>query len=497
MGYERKRGKLADFDAVLRGGSPASFSTIVGETSVLRMIKYVITLDTDTLLPREAARELVGTMAHPLNRPVFDPEKGIVVKGYGILQPRVGVSLPGAGRSRFVQLFATDAGIDPYTRAVSDVYQDVFGEGSFIGKGIYEVDAFERAMAGRFPENTILSHDLLEACHARSGLVSDIEVIEAYPFRYSVDVGRRHRWMRGDWQIARWLRSRVPGSGAKRIENPLSKLSQWKILDNLRRSIVPVAMTVLLLAGWLLAAPMDGAAVLLVLVTIAMPGLLPVAANSVRKPDDLPLSMHIRAQAGAFGRHVTQCFLSLAFLPYEAFVSLGAIGKTWVRLLFTRKKLLEWQTTSDAEQRSRSDLAGAVLEMWIAPVVSVGVAAFLIVTGSAYLDLALPVLSLWFVSPGIAWWISREIPPPSPEAYESDSVADPAPRGYNPPVERSAIEVPVKVLSEYVGVYALNPEVSVTITLEDRALYAQPTGQERVAVIPDADEPFFLLTVNA
>jgi cyclic beta-1,2-glucan synthetase len=415
MGYERKRGKLADFDAVLRGGSQARFSTIVGEPSVLQMVKYVITLDTDTLLPRDAARELVGTMAHPLNRPVFDPKKGIVVKGYGILQPRVGVSLPGAGRSRFVQLFATEAGIDPYTRAVSDVYQDVFGEGSFIGKGIYEVDAFERAMAHRFPENTILSHDLLEACHARSGLVSDIEVIEAYPFRYSVDVGRRHRWMRGDWQIARWLRSRVPGSDAKKIDNPLSTPSQWKIFDNLRRSIVPVAMTFLLLAGWMLDTPMAGAAVLLVLATIAMPGLLPVAAGTVRKPDDLPPSMHIRAQAGAFGRHVTQCFLSIAFLPYEAFVSLDAIGRTWVRLLLTRKKLLEWQTTSDAEQRSSSDLAGAFLEMWIAPVVSVGAAVYLGATDSAYIDLALPILGLWFVSPFIAWWISREIPPPSPD----------------------------------------------------------------------------------
>ncbi|HUG11960.1 MAG TPA: glucoamylase family protein, partial [Opitutaceae bacterium] len=415
MGYERKRGKLADFDAVLRGASQSSFSTIVGETAVLQMVKYVITLDTDTLLPREAAGKLVGTMAHPLNRPVFDPVKGIVVKGYGILQPRVGVSLHGAGRSRFVQLFATDAGIDPYTRAVSDVYQDVFGEGSFIGKGIYEVDAFARSMSGRFPENTILSHDLLEACHARSGLVSDIEVIEAYPFRYSVDIGRRHRWMRGDWQIARWLRSRVPGVGATKIVNPLSTLSQWKIFDNLRRSAVPVAMTLLLLAAWLLDTPVVGAAVLLVLATIAMPGLLPVAVGTVRKPEDLPLSMHLRAQAGAFGRLVMQCFLSLAFLPYEAFVSIDAIGKTWVRLLFTRKKLLEWQTTSDAEQRSRSDLAGAFLEMWIAPVVSAGAAAALVMTGSTHLDLALPVLGLWFVSPCIAWWISREIPPPSPD----------------------------------------------------------------------------------
>jgi len=188
MGYERKRGKLMEFNALLRGGSGDCFSVIVGETSILPAIKYVITLDTDTQLPREAARQLAGTMAHPLNRPVFAAGRGIVAEGYSILQPRIGVSLPGARRSWFVRLFAGDAGIDPYTREVSDVYQDVFREGSFIGKGIYDVDAFRRAMNGRFPENTVLSHDLLEACHARSALVSDVEFYEEYPSRYNVDI---------------------------------------------------------------------------------------------------------------------------------------------------------------------------------------------------------------------------------------------------------------------------------------------------------------------
>ena len=213
MGYERKRGKLTEFNALLRGGSRECFSEIVGETAILPAIKYVITLDTDTQLPRDAARQLVGTMAHPLNRPEFDAVRGIVTEGYSILQPRVGVSLPSARRSWFVRLFAGDAGIDPYTRAVSDVYQDVFQEGSFIGKGIYDVDAFQRAMNGRFPENTVLSHDLLEACHARSALVSDVEFYEEYPSRYNVDIDRRHRWIRGDWQITQWLLPRVPGSG--------------------------------------------------------------------------------------------------------------------------------------------------------------------------------------------------------------------------------------------------------------------------------------------
>ncbi len=222
MGYERKRGKLADLNALLRGDSRDRFSLIVGETAVLSAVQYVITLDTDTQLPRDAARQFVGTMAHPLNRARYDEHTQRVCDGYGILQPRVAVSLPGTNRSHYARLNGSDPGIDPYTRAISDVYQDVFGEGSFIGKGIYEVDAFERALAGRFPENRILSHDLLEGCYARAGLLSDVHLYEEYPSCYSVDVSRRHRWIRGDWQLAGWLLPRVPGPerGGRRIRSP-------------------------------------------------------------------------------------------------------------------------------------------------------------------------------------------------------------------------------------------------------------------------------------
>ncbi|MFZ3121748.1 MAG: hypothetical protein WA104_00020, partial [Thermodesulfovibrionales bacterium] len=257
MGYERKRGKLADLNSLLRskaqGVSGARFSLIVGETGVLSNVKYVITLDTDTQLPRDSAWQFVGTMAHPLNRAQYDKDRQRVVAGYGILQPRVAVSLPGTNRSRYARMCGSEPGIDPYTRVVSDVYQDLFSEGSFIGKGIYEVDVFEQALGGgRFPENRILSHDLLEGCYARAGLLSDVMVYEEYPSRYSADVSRRHRWIRGDWQIARWLLSGVPGSDpdARLQKNLLSGLSQWKIFDNLRRSLVPSALTLLLLLGW-------------------------------------------------------------------------------------------------------------------------------------------------------------------------------------------------------------------------------------------------------
>ncbi len=419
MGYERKRGKLTEFNALLRGGAAEAFSEIVGDTSVLRSIKFVITLDTDTQLPRDAARQLVGTMVHPLNRPEFDPVSGIVVEGYSILQPRVGVSLPNAGRSLFLRLFAGDAGIDPYTRAVSDVYQDVFQEGSFIGKGIYDVDAFERALAGRFPENTVLSHDLLESVHARSALVSDIEFYEEHPSRYNVDMNRRHRWIRGDWQITPWLLPRVPGPDARRIANPLSGLSRWKIFDNLRRSLVPVALLVLVAGTWL-ALPALGSLGLVVLLTIiTLPALLSAMVDGCSKPNDLPWPLHWREVIATTGRHLGQIGLTLVFLPYDAFVSLDAVGRTLLRMLVTRKRLLEWQTASDTERTARSDLAGFLATMWIAPVTALAIGALVFWLEPAQWGIAFPVLGLWFVAPGIAWWISQPIKTPPPRLNAS------------------------------------------------------------------------------
>ena len=415
MGYERKRGKLAEFNAFLRGGSRESFSAVVGEASLLPSVKYVITLDTDTELPRDAARRLVGTMAHRLNRPVFNAALGVVADGYSILQPRLGVSLPSARRSWFVRLFAGDAGIDPYTRITSDVYQDLFREGSFIGKGIYDVDAFERAMAGRFPENRVLSHDLLEACHARSALVSDVELYEEHPSRYNVDIDRRHRWIRGDWQITQWLLPRVPGSDARRIANPLSGLSRWKIFDNLRRSLVPVAMMTLIAGSWLLAPELGGLGSLLVLAVIAIPGLLSALVNIVGKPTDLPWAMHLRGAAGSCGRQLGQTFLTLAFLPYDAFISVDAIGRTLLRLLLTHKRLLEWQTSSESEKTKRADLTGFYATMWISPAAVLACGALLMAWRPVELLPGLPLLGLWLAAPWIAWLISQPIDSAAPK----------------------------------------------------------------------------------
>ncbi len=408
MGYERKRGKLADLNSFLRGGSRDRFSLVVGETAVLGNVKYVITLDTDTQLPRDSAWQFVGAMAHPLNRARYDENKQRVVEGYGILQPRVAASLPGTNRSRYARLWGSEPGIDPYTRAVSDVYQDLFGEGSFIGKGIYDVDAFERALSGRFPENRILSHDLLEGCYARAGLISDVQLYEDYPSRYSADVSRRHRWIRGDWQLVRWLVPRVPGAGGRRRENPLSGLSRWKIFDNLRRSLISPALALLLLLGWTVL-PSAWLWTLAALGIILIPSFVACLSDALRKPGDVLLSQHLSTAARYAGRHFAQAAFTLACLPYEAFFSLDAIARTTGRMLFTHRRLLEWSPSADSERNGRTGLAASFQTMWIAPVIAAAAAIHLALSRPAALGVAAPILCLWFASPVIAWWISRPL----------------------------------------------------------------------------------------
>ncbi len=409
MGVERKRGKLAALNALLRGSPAHGFSHIVGDTSILPNVKYVVTLDTDTQLPRDAARQFVGAMAHPLNRPRFDATKQLVVEGYGILQPRVAISLPGTNRSRYARLYGGEPGIDPYTRAVSDVYQDLFGEGSFIGKGIYDVDAFEQALGGRFPTNRILSHDLIEGCYARAGLLSDVQLFEDYPARYGADVGRRHRWIRGDWQLAGWLRGRVAGESAQRQANPLSPLSQWKLFDNLRRSLMPAVLTIALVLGWTVLAP-AGWWTLSLIGILLLPSLCAVTLDLLHKPGEMRLREHLAAVAGSAGRRIGQVAFELACLPYEAFFSLDAIARTVWRTLVSRRQLLEWNPSGEADRESARNggggLAASFRTMWTAPAIAGAAAAYLALTAPAALIPAAPILLLWFFSPVITWWIS-------------------------------------------------------------------------------------------
>jgi cellobiose phosphorylase len=415
MGYERKRGKLAELNSLLLGGaygiSGDRFSLIVGHTDILSNVKYVITLDTDTQLPRGSAWQFAGAMAHPLNRARYDGDKERVCEGYCILQPRVAVSLPGTNRSRYARLFGSEPGIDPYTRAVSDVYQDLFHEGSFIGKGIYDVDAFERALKGRFPENRILSHDLVEGCYARAGLLSDVQLYEEYPSRYNADVSRRHRWIRGDWQIARWLLPGVPGHGTSRQKNSLSGLSRWKIFDNLRRSLVPSALTLLMLLGWTALSP-AWLWNLAVIGTFLIPPWVASLLDFFKKPDEMLLNQHLAATVRSAGRSMAQAAFTLACLPYEAFFSLDAIVRTAWRMWVTHKRLLEWNPASDSDRHRRTDLAASCRTMWIAPVIATVTVIYLALSRPAALGVAGPILGLWFFSPAIAWWISRPLARP-------------------------------------------------------------------------------------
>jgi cellobiose phosphorylase len=407
MGYERKRGKLAELNALLRGGASNRFSLVVGKTAILSNVKYVITLDTDTQLPRDSARQFVGAMAHPLNRARYDEDTQRVSEGYGILQPRVAVSLPGTNRSRYAHMFGSEPGIDPYTRVVSDVYQDLFHEGSFIGKGIYDVDAFERALHGRLPEDRILSHDLLEGCYARAGLLSDVQLYEEYPSGYSADVSRRHRWIRGDWQIARWLLPGVPGLGGRPRNNPLSALSRWKIFDNLRRSLVPSALTLLLLLGWTVLSPL-WSWTLAIIGTILIPPWIASTLDLFQKPGDVLLRQHLAAAVRSAGRHSVQAAFTLACLPYEAFFTLDAILRTAGRLVIHRR-LLEWNPSSYADGTSQMDLVAFYRRMWIAPMIACAALWYLALSRPPALAVAGPMLAIWFASPAIAWWISRPL----------------------------------------------------------------------------------------
>ena len=406
IGVERKRGKLGDLNAFLRGGARERFSAVVGDTHGLAHVRYVITLDTDTQLPRNAARKFIATMVHPLNRPQIDLKQRCVVEGYGILQPRVACALPGENASRYEQLCGGEPGIDPYTRTVSDVYQDVFYEGSFVGKGIYDIDTFEAVLGDRFPDNQILSHDLLEGCYLRAGLLSDAQLYEEYPARYSDDVNRRHRWTRGDWQLAAWLLPTVPNAHGKRDPNPLTALSRWKLLDNLRRSVIPAVLTAMLLMCWALM-PKPLFWTVAVIAVVFLPTLISAIWDLVEKPHDVLWQQHFSTSMKSTRLMFGHSILTLAFLPYEAFFSLDAIARALYRMLISRRRLLEWRASNLT--RSSTDMASNWRSMWFAPALAVTAALVLGYLRPEALTVAAPVLLLWFFSPVIAWWISLPI----------------------------------------------------------------------------------------
>jgi cyclic beta-1,2-glucan synthetase len=424
MGWERKRGKLTEFNRLLRGATDTSYTVLSGDPASLPHTRYVITLDADTQMPREAARRLVATLAHPLNRPRFDPAQGRVVAGYGVLQPRVSLSLLAATRSLFAKILASSAGLDPYTTAVSDVYQDLFGRGTYTGKGVYDVDAFEAAVGATFPENHILSHDLIEGNYARCGLVTDIELIDDFPARYHAYARREHRWVRGDWQILPWLFGKVPaplGSPAPaaapgvaaaapphaRRAHPLPALERWKILDNLRRSLVPPALVALLALGWTVLPGSPWVWSALALLGLGMPLVLLLLGCAVSLVNGGSWKLQLYEMAGSVGATAGQALLSVAFLAAQAFQMLDAVGRTLYRLLVSRRHLLDWETASATDRRLGAGFLHFCLTMWTAPALAAGLAALVAWAEPGALPAAAPFLLGWFASPAVAWYVSR------------------------------------------------------------------------------------------
>jgi cyclic beta-1,2-glucan synthetase len=408
MGWERKRGKLHELNQLLRGAPDTSFVEIGGcPPAIPPDIRYVITLDADTRLPRDAARRLVGKMAHPLNRPRFDVATGHVLEGYAVLQPRVAPSLPmGREGSLFQRVFSSASGIDPYAAAVSDVYQDLFGQGSYAGKGIYDVDAFESALADRVPEGTLLSHDLFEGTFARAGLASDIEVVEEFPSRYDVAAARQHRWARGDWQLLPWILGRADAAGDSRGSGSLPLIALWKMLDNLRRTLSAPASVIALIAGWLL--PTKSALLwnAFIIATIAWPALLPVFAAIIPSRAGITVRSHLRAMRKDVWLAATQTAFLVTFLAHQATLMMDAIGRTLFRLFVSQRNLLQWVTAAQAKLSFRFTLPSAYGRMAGAVVIA-AVGAILI--GHFRPDngwLSAPFLILWVASPAIAVWIS-------------------------------------------------------------------------------------------
>ncbi len=406
MGWERKRGKLAELNRLLRGAKDTSF---LNPSAVPQDIQFVITLDADTQLLRDTVRRMVGKMAHPLNRPQLDAATQRVTAGYGILQPRVTPSLPTASEgSRFQQIYSSPGGIEPYAAAISDVYQDLFGEGSFTGKGIYDVDAFESALAGRVPENTMLSHDLFEGIFARAGLASDIEVVEDFPARYDVASRRQHRWVRGDWQLLPWLFGKA--------RHGIPAVGRWKMIDNLRRSLVAPLTLASLCAGWLMPLPVAASWTAAVLGMLALPRLAPLPFALLPGRAGINARSHFAALLDDTRSALAQIALNIVFLTHTAWQMLDAVLRTALRLTITRRHLLQWVTAAQSGGGARLGMAGQYLQMAGGVALGLGIAALVWALNPSVWPLAAAMVLLSLAAPALAQRISRPYLPKSATA---------------------------------------------------------------------------------
>jgi cyclic beta-1,2-glucan synthetase len=419
MGWERKRGKLHELNRLLREARDTSFMPVAHQATP-RGIRYVVTLDADTRLPRDTVRRLIGKIAHPLNRPHLDPVTGRVTEGYAILQPRVTPALPSAGSGTlFRRVFSAIGGIDPYAGAVSDVYQDLFGEGSFAGKGIYEVDTFEAALKGRVPEQTLLSHDLFEGVFARAGLASDVEVVEDFPDRYDLSSLRRHRWARGDWQLLPWILGVAPAPGHRAARLPA--IGRWKMVDNLRRTASPGLSLASLCVGWLLPFPAAALWTTFMLVTFLLPPLIPLAAATIRRRPGVPLRARLHTFDADLRMALVQAALTAVLLADQAWLMGDAIVRTLWRLCVTRRRLLEWVPAAQAAASRRLGLASFYRRMAPSVVIALSAAPVMWLAGSQAWALAAPFVLGWIAAPGVALLASR---PSSPAKRAAPTEAD-------------------------------------------------------------------------
>jgi cyclic beta-1,2-glucan synthetase len=408
MAWERKRGKLEEFNRLLAGDPATGFSLHEGDRSRLAGLRYVVTLDVDTALPRGTLGRLVGTLAHPLNRAEFDEISGRVRTGYTVLQPRVETSPECGNRSRFARWFTGDTAIDIYSRAVSDVYQDLFRSGIYVGKGAYDVEAFRRSLDGRVPENALASHDLFEGIHGRAALATDIVLYEAFPRQYLEFTRRQHRWIRGDWQLLPWLWRHAPGAGGRRVRNRLALIDRWKIVDNLRRSLLPPALVTMLIAGWLIHPGHPAVWTLFGVLAPSSHIFTDLVTGFARGRRRSALSSMFRVLSDHTGRWL----LLLIFLPHDAAVAVDAIVRTLVRVLFTRRRLLQWTSAArTSEQLAAGDTRRFIWrEMWVAPALAAVMLAAILTLRPAALSSALPLLVMWFAAPEVAHWLGHPRP---------------------------------------------------------------------------------------
>lgn len=423
MGWERKRGKIEELNREIGGKGPTSFVLSDRERALLRSIQYVITLDGDSHLSPHGARRLIGTISHPLNRAVIDPVSRMVKRGYGIIQPRVSYSLPSGFASRFSRIYSWDLGLDPYTQTISDFYQDVFGNASFLGKGIYDVSVFSEVLEGRVPENAILSHDLFEGIFARTGLATDIEVYDEVPSRYHVHARRQHRWVRGDWQLLPWLGSLVPDATHTKVPSSLPGLGRWKIFDNLRRSLVAPMLFLFLVASWTILPGSTLAWALVMLPVFMFPMYTSVAGVVLSPPVGISLGAYLRGVGRDLIQHGAQAVLFLIFLPHQAYLMVHAVSVTLYRIYGPRTKLLEWETAAASERRLGSSFGSFVRSLAPALRISAFTAILVSVSAPDRLSAALPLIAIWFLSPVAATLLAARPQPPT-------SGLSPEDRGY-------------------------------------------------------------------